>query len=73
MPYRGHVENGAVVLYEPTDIPEGTVVSVEPVIAGERAESPASRRNWKGVFRNTGPVPSEQDIAEIRREAWPGP
>ncbi len=32
MPYRGHVENGAVVLDEPVDIPEGTPVSVDVVV-----------------------------------------
>ena len=34
MPYRGHIENGAVVLDEPADIEEGTVVSV--AVAGEQ-------------------------------------
>ncbi len=29
MLYRGHIENGAVVLDEAADIPEGTVVSVD--------------------------------------------
>ena len=29
MSYRGHIENGAVVLDEPVDIPDGTVVSLE--------------------------------------------
>ena len=29
--YRGHVENGAVVLDEPIDAPEGAVVSVSVV------------------------------------------
>ena len=31
MPYRGHIENGAVVLDEPVAVPEGTAVTVEPV------------------------------------------
>ncbi len=30
MSYRGHIENGAVVLDEPADMEEGTVVTVEP-------------------------------------------
>ena len=71
MAYRGHIENGTVVLDEPVNIPEGTVVEVVPVVAENRAEGDASRRNWKGIFRNTGPVPSEADIADMRREAWP--
>ena len=31
MPYRGHVENGVVVLDEAQPLPEGTEVNVEPV------------------------------------------
>lgn len=31
MVYRGHIENGTVVLDEPADIPDGTQVHVEPV------------------------------------------
>ena len=31
MAYRGHIENGAVMLDEPADIPEGAEVSVEMV------------------------------------------
>jgi len=72
MAYRGHIENGTVVLDEPVAVPEGTAVTVEPVVAENRGEGGASRRNWRGIFRNTGPVPSEADIADMRREAWPG-
>ena len=38
MVYRGHIENGTVVLDEPVDVPEGTVVTVEP--ASSHAEDP---------------------------------
>ena len=31
MPYRGHMQKGMVVLDEPFSLPEGTVVSVEPL------------------------------------------
>ena len=34
MAYRGHIENGVVVLDEPADIEEGTVVSV--AVRGEQ-------------------------------------
>jgi len=34
MPYRGHVENGGVVLDEPARIPEGTEVSVSVLETG---------------------------------------
>lgn len=30
MTYRGHIHNGAVVLDEPADLPEGALVSVQP-------------------------------------------
>ena len=31
MAYRGHIENGTVVLDEPVAVPEGTAVTVEPL------------------------------------------
>lgn len=31
MSYRGHVENGVIVLDEPVDLPDGTVVEFRPV------------------------------------------
>ena len=34
-------------------------------------QTPVSRRQWKGIFGDTGPVPGEADIEEMRREAWP--
>jgi hypothetical protein len=33
MTYRGHVSNGVVVLDEPTALPDGTMVTVEPLEA----------------------------------------
>ena len=39
MVYRGHFENGLVVLDEPADVPEGTVVSV--AVSEEAAQAPA--------------------------------
>ena len=33
MPYRGHVENGRVVLDDPAPLPEGAAVTVEPAKA----------------------------------------
>jgi hypothetical protein len=38
MPYRGHIENGTVVLDEQVSIPEGTLVSVD--VLAEAAEPP---------------------------------
>ncbi|NLX96292.1 MAG: hypothetical protein GXY83_08950 [Rhodopirellula sp.] len=31
MTYRGHIKNGVAVLDEPTDLPEGTPVLIQPV------------------------------------------
>lgn len=31
MAHKGHVENGAIVLDEPVDLPDGTVVELRPV------------------------------------------
>lgn len=28
------------------------------------------RRKWKGIYVGLGPVPSLEDINEVRREAW---
>ncbi len=71
MPYRGHVENGVIVLDEPTELDEGAVVSVVAHHACLKAESRTAPRSWKGIFEGDGPVPSEKDIAQMRQEAWP--
>ena len=56
MPVRGHIENGAVVLDEPTDLPEGAkvVVELDPHEA-ERELSPE-------IKRVTGILPPNVDI-----------
>jgi len=71
MPYRGRIKNGMVILDEAIPLPEGTPVTVEPIVAEKSAETRPSGGSWKGIFRDTGPVPSEADIAEMRREVWP--
>ena len=42
MEYRGHVENGKVILDEPGALPDGTEVSIQPI--RRRRESAKSRR-----------------------------
>lgn len=32
MSYQGHVENGVIMLDEPAELPEGTLVRIEPVV-----------------------------------------
>lgn len=71
MVYRGHVENGVVVLDNSARLPEGTRVSVEPVEDVARSKMPGQGRVWKGVYRHSGPVPTDEDIAGMRREVWP--
>ena len=46
MTYKGHVENGVIVLDEPVEMPEGTQVRVdfEPPAEQERPRSPQSFR-----------------------------
>lgn len=39
MTYKGHIQNGIVVLDEPVDLPEGTEVIVERVEPGTLADS----------------------------------
>jgi hypothetical protein len=50
------------------------VESILPEVESALSAGEASpRRQWKGIYRNTGPVPTEEDITEMRREAWPQP
>ena len=35
MTYQGHVENGSIVLDEPTALPDGTVVKIELAVVGQ--------------------------------------
>jgi len=38
MSYQGHIENGVVVFDEPVPLPEGTAVSIEPVVASAQSQ-----------------------------------
>jgi len=59
MTYRGHVENGVVVLDEPTALPEGTEVAVEPI--GTEAR-PTLAERFKDVIGSVSDLPA--DMAE---------
>lgn len=61
MPYRGHIHNGVVVLDEPSSLPEGTEVSIDPVV------SPAERVMGLAAQVYEGLPP--EDIAEVERIA----
>ncbi len=59
MPYRGHIENGAVVLDEPVSVPEGTAVTVEPV---EPVHVPTLAEQLGDVIGTVNDLP--EDMAE---------
>jgi hypothetical protein len=42
MTYRGHVENGVVLLDDPVRLPDGTEVSVRPVVGSHPGQSEPS-------------------------------
>jgi hypothetical protein len=59
MTYRGHIENGLVVLDEQIGLPEGTIVQVEPVCS-QRPTTLAER--FKNVIGCVTDLP--EDMAE---------
>ena len=59
MTYRGHVENGAVVLDEPLELPDGTVVRIEPLTARERPTLAERLKDVIGIEKGLPP-----DLAE---------
>jgi len=53
MTYRGHIENGVVVLDEPVDLPEG--ISVEVELVGP-AEEKAEKGKGPSLYDSLKPV-----------------
>lgn len=53
MRYKGHIENGAVVLDEPADLPEGTAVSVLPA---EKVRSVRRKKLPPTLYERLKPV-----------------
>jgi hypothetical protein len=51
MTYRGHVQNGQIVLDEPADLPEGTEVSVELVKQDVQVTEPKGPRTGVRTFK----------------------
>ena len=39
--------------------------------AGAEPQALGKRGKWKGIYAGLGPVPTLEDIREVRREAWP--
>ena len=71
MVYHGHIENGVVVLDDTRELPEGARVIVQLDESVKGKDTSIVGRQWKGICRDMGPVPTDEDIAEMRREAWP--
>ena len=46
---------------------ESILPELETALSDRRT---AARRQWKGIYRGTEPVPTEEDIREMRQEAW---
>lgn len=72
MAYRGHIENGAVVLDEPADMEEGTVVTVE---SAKQAPSAVGRAllDLAGLFPPEDLEQIEQAVRDCRKvdaDAW---
>jgi len=59
--YRGHYQNGTVVLDDPLNLPEGTEVRVEPVSASGDEILAIAQRVYEGL--------SPDEIDEIERVA----
>ena len=73
MTYRGHVEDGAIVLDEPMDLPEGTLVRVElAVLDSAKAEdaAPSLAESLASVIGAGLPVDWSENHDEYLREEY---
>lgn len=67
MPYKGHVENGAIVLDEPANLNEGDKVEVELVESAGSASSRTPLRGTKYEFSAPfSPATTEEDWDAVR-------
>ncbi len=72
MTYRGHVQNGAIILDESTTLPEGMEVVVSTM--ADKASSgttDAESHRWMGRYKGTADVPELEEFQSIRKEMWP--
>ena len=68
MPYKGHVENGSVVLDEPADLKDGDKVQIERVESGEPVSAWTPLRGTNHDFKNPfTPVVAEDDWSAFKR------
>ncbi len=71
MPYRGHIENGVVVLDEPVSLPDGMEVTVLPSDDTPRGVR-TTKQSIEGLWSDLGIDISERDISEARNDMWGG-
>jgi hypothetical protein len=71
MTYRGHIQNGVVVLDERADLPDGTPVAVQS-LGGSQEPAPGSPQavlkaagTWHGDAAEL-----DRLLEELRREKW---
>jgi hypothetical protein len=72
MKYRGHVENGVIILENAPPLSNGTIVSVEPM---DLSQGQAARGTAAGVLRHAGswqgePGEMERLRSELSEEKW---
>lgn len=75
MTYRGHIENGVVVLDDAAKLADGTTVVVRPVRKRDdhpRPGSPAAIREWlmSGAGWHGEPGEMERIYKEMQAEKW---
>ncbi|HPO15223.1 MAG TPA: hypothetical protein PLI09_17400 [Candidatus Hydrogenedentes bacterium] len=56
MPYKGHIQNGVVVLDEAANLPEGMEVEVEPC---EEISRPSLAERWKDLIGIVSGMPDD--------------
>jgi hypothetical protein len=68
MTYRGHIQNGQIILDEPADLPEGTRVSVEPLAQSSATQSGSAAAILSALEPWDGPAEElDRLMAEIQQ------
>lgn len=63
MTFRGHIQNGQVVLDEPANLADGTPVTISPT-ATPSSKPEDIRALWDGLLKLAGTVDGPSDLAE---------
>jgi hypothetical protein len=67
MVYRGHIQNGVVVVDGAPDLPEGAEVRLE-VLASTEPVQQKTFGNLIGLWRNAQPPPTDEELDRILQE-----